>query len=651
MNADQIRILLIEDNQGDARLIREMLFDGGHDGFTLDVSGTLSEGLGRLDSQEYDVLLLDLSLPDSFGAETIATARARAPYLPMVVLTGWDDESQGLQALQSGAQDYLVKGEPDSRLLRRAIQYALERHRVELALRRSEEAYRSLIEDVFRTSVVGVLILDASFTVVWMNEAIRTYFGLEPDEIVGQDVRVLVEQKIKCIFEGQDDYASHVLRSYRKNLYVERFECRVLAESSRQERWLEYWSQPIRSGLYAGGRIEQYMDITRRKELEEKEHEQRNLSEALAATAMALTSTLDMDEVLTAILNNVERVIPHDLANVMLMDRDKAHVVGRRGYKSTDLAPEGALHIGVNESPLLTELAAKHHALILNQLSTEVALRGPVLNTYQMARSYLGVPIVALDQLLGFLNIFSFSDDFFSEEHAFRAEAFAAQAAVAIQNAQLFRHSKELAVTEERQRLARELHDSVTQTLFTSSVMIESALRQWDANPVKARALATSCHQLTRDALAEMRLLLLELRPTALLQSSFSQLIEQLADLVQKREYFELKLDIDDIPELLPEAQIALYRIVQEALNNATKHSQASWVRITARRDQGAICLTIEDNGKGFDPASASLSSLGLRMMRERADGVGASIQLESKVGGGTRVTVRWQGEEAGLRS
>ncbi len=163
MNANGIRILLIEDNPGDARLIREMLFDGGNSDFALDVADTLNDGLGKLDAQNYDVLLLDLSLPDSFGADTILTARARAPHLPIVVLTGWADESQGLQAMQSGAQDYLVKGEPDSRLLRRAIRYALERHRVEQALRRSEEAYRSLIEDVFRTSVVGVLILDASY--------------------------------------------------------------------------------------------------------------------------------------------------------------------------------------------------------------------------------------------------------------------------------------------------------------------------------------------------------------------------------------------------------------------------------------------------------------------------------------------------------
>lgn len=640
MNADLIRILLIEDNLGDARLIREMLFEGGEQGFSLDLCGALGDGLSSLEAGNYDLLLLDLSLPDSFGVETLLTARARAPHIPIVVLTGWDDESQGLLSMQSGAQDYLVKGEPDSRLLRRAIRYALERHRAEQALRKSEEAYRSLIEDVFRTSVVGVLILDADYTVVWMNEAIGVYFGFESDQIVGQDVRALVEQKIKCIFEGQDDYATHVLRSYQQNTYVERFECRVAPEGSRRERWLEYWSQPIRSGLYAGGRIEQYMDITRRKELEAKEHEQRNLSEALADTAIALTSALDMDDVLTSILANIERVIPHDLANVMLVENHKAYVARWRGHTLEEVAPKGALHLGVHESPLLSEMASKRRPVRFDNLSA--VTKGPVLTSYDMARSYIGVPIVALDELLGFINIFSLSENFFTAEHAFRAEAFAAQAAAAIQNAHFFRHSKELAVSEERQRLARELHDSVTQTLFTSSVMVESALRQWDANPKKARALATQCHQLTRDALAEMRLLLLELRPTALIQSSFSQLIEQLADLVQKRDYFDLSLDIGEIPELPPDAQIALYRIVQEALNNATKHSQATRVRITARHEHDTLRMTIEDNGKGFDPASAPVSSLGLRMMRERADGIGASIELDSQAGGGTRVTVRW---------
>jgi signal transduction histidine kinase len=178
--------------------------------------------------------------------------------------------------------------------------------------------------------------------------------------------------------------------------------------------------------------------------------------------------------------------------------------------------------------------------------------------------------------------------------------------------------------------------------------MIESALRQWDANPEKAHALAAQCHQLTRNALAEMRLLLLELRPSALLQASFGQLIEQLADLVQKRGYFELEVDVSQVPKLPGEAQIALYRIVQEALNNATKHSQATQVRLTARHEYGTVVMTIEDNGNGFDPGNVPVSSLGLGMMRERAEQVGASIEFESRLGGGTRVTVRWASEEIG---
>jgi PAS domain S-box-containing protein len=592
------------------------------------------------------VLLLDLSLPDSSGVETLLTARLHAPNIAILVLTGWDDETLGIQAAQMGAQDYLVKGEPDSRLLRRAIRYAWERNRVEQALRRVEESYRSLIEDVFRTSVVGVLILDANYQVVWMNEAIGTYFGLDGAQLLGHDMRDLVERKVKCILQGQEEYASRILGSYRDNTYEQRFECRVLPEGKREERWLEYWSQPIRSGMYAGGRIEQYLDITLRKQLEAQEHEQRILSQALADTAIALTSTLDMDEVLAGILANIERVIPHDLANVMLVEKDEVYVAGRRGYDATNMPTDSNLHVHVYESPLLSEMTDLRRPIVFEDL--DVVAKGPILTTYGMAHSYIGVPIVARDEILGFINIFSFQQNFFTAAHAHRAEAFAAQASAAIQNAKLFRSSRELAVAEERQRLARELHDSVTQTLFSSSVMIESALRQWDANPEKAHALAAQCHQLTRNALAEMRLLLLELRPSALLQASFGQLIEQLADLVQKRGYFELEVDVSQVPKLPGEAQIALYRIVQEALNNATKHSQATQVRLTARHEYGTVVMTIEDNGNGFDPGNVPVSSLGLGMMRERAEQVGASIEFESRLGGGTRVTVRWASEEIG---
>ncbi|MFQ6136849.1 MAG: PAS domain-containing protein [Candidatus Hydrothermarchaeales archaeon] len=144
-----------------------------------------------------------------------------------------------------------------------------ERKKMEEAVRESEERYRSLINDVLDTSAVGIFILDADFRVVWVNKALQRYFGLLSDKVIGKDKRQLIRERIKDIFEDPETFAEKLLATYDTNTYIEHFECHVLPDSDREERWLEHWSQPIRSGLYVGGRIEHYTDITERKKAEE----------------------------------------------------------------------------------------------------------------------------------------------------------------------------------------------------------------------------------------------------------------------------------------------------------------------------------------------------------------------------------------------
>ncbi len=140
-----------------------------------------------------------------------------------------------------------------------------DQKRAELELRRSEEMYRSLMNDVLDTSTVGIFVLDSSFRVVWLNTAMERFFGLQRSNVIGKDKTYLIEKYIKHIFEDPDGFATKVLATYEDNTYVENFECHVLPGPDREERWLEHWSQPITSGLYAGGRIEHYYDITGRK--------------------------------------------------------------------------------------------------------------------------------------------------------------------------------------------------------------------------------------------------------------------------------------------------------------------------------------------------------------------------------------------------
>jgi PAS domain S-box-containing protein len=146
----------------------------------------------------------------------------------------------------------------------------VERKQAEEMLLNSEERYRSLINDVLDTSNVGVFILDKEFRVVWINKALESYFGLKRDEVIMKNKRQLLKDKIHHIFKDGEKFGERVLKTYDDNTYVENFICQVLPGDGRAERWLEHWSQPIVSGLYAGGRVEHYTDITKRKLAEER---------------------------------------------------------------------------------------------------------------------------------------------------------------------------------------------------------------------------------------------------------------------------------------------------------------------------------------------------------------------------------------------
>jgi len=133
-----------------------------------------------------------------------------------------------------------------------------------------KEKFPSFTKDILDSSAVGIFILDSDFRVVWINKAIESYFGLQREKIIGKDKRKLIKKNIQHIFEDPDEFTQKVFATYENNTYVENFECHVLHEGKRKERWLDHWSQPIKSGLYAGGRTEHYYDITGRKQSEKK---------------------------------------------------------------------------------------------------------------------------------------------------------------------------------------------------------------------------------------------------------------------------------------------------------------------------------------------------------------------------------------------
>ncbi len=204
-----------------------------------------------------------------------------------------------------------------------------------------------------------------------------------------------------------------------------------------------------------------------------------------------------------------------------------------------------------------------------------------------------------------------------------------------------------LAAIEERQRIARELHDNVSQTLFVCRSMGEAAIRQLESNPAYARELLEETNRLTAAALAEMRILLLELRPTSISKVNIQQLFEQYAKVFEMRRGTSIHLEIGDLSPLPEKVQIAFYRIMQEAVNNIIKHAQARQVDVTVKDGGGWVMLTVEDDGSGFDLAEVQAASMGLSIMRERAEAIGAELEIFSRVGAGTQIRVRWMKTES----
>jgi signal transduction histidine kinase len=230
----------------------------------------------------------------------------------------------------------------------------------------------------------------------------------------------------------------------------------------------------------------------------------------------------------------------------------------------------------------------------------------------------------------------------FTAEEVSLAETIAADIAAAIESARWLEQEKVAAAAEERSRIARELHDSVTQTMYSVSIVADALPRLLERNLTEAKRSAAYLRQTTLGALAEMRTLLFELRPDTLAKANLNVLLQQLADVLTGHTRVPVDVTIEGEIKLTTYVKISLYRIVQETFNNITRHARATHVWATLQSEPEQVILAIRDNGQGFDLESVPEERLGLQIMRERAEEIGASLKLESEPGQGTQVWVTW---------
>jgi nitrate/nitrite-specific signal transduction histidine kinase len=254
------------------------------------------------------------------------------------------------------------------------------------------------------------------------------------------------------------------------------------------------------------------------------------------------------------------------------------------------------------------------------------------------------VPLSTKGRILGLFLLGKREPSQLSPEELSLLSSIGQQIGVAVENAHLYEQAEQTAITAERNRLARELHDAVTQTLFSANLVADVLPRIWRRNPEEGLQNLEELRQLTRGALAEMRTMLLEMRPESLERSDIKSLLTQLADAFIGRVRVPVSLAIQGDCELTHEVKIVFYRIAQEALNNIAKHSGARQVELHLECQAGQMKLSIKDDGLGFEPDSLPPGHMGIAIMRERASSIGASLTIESQVGRGTTVMLVFRG-------
>jgi signal transduction histidine kinase len=267
--------------------------------------------------------------------------------------------------------------------------------------------------------------------------------------------------------------------------------------------------------------------------------------------------------------------------------------------------------------------------------------------------AWMWVPLAVKGRVIGGIGIGHTQVDYFTAHHADLALTVANQAAITMVNAELYEHAQALAALEERQHLARNLHDAVNQSLFSASLIAEVLPRLWERDQEQARRSLEDLRRLTRGAMAEMRAMLVELRSSALTDPELGDLLQLLGHALAARANLPVTVTVEGQGTLkgqgkMPaEVQIALYRICQESLNNIAKHAGATQVGIEMDFEGEAVKLRIKDNGFGFDPLEVSPGHFGLEMIRERAEAVGAVLTVKSQLGEGTEITALWKNDLA----
>jgi len=362
--------------------------------------------------------------------------------------------------------------------------------------------------------------------------------------------------------------------------------------------------------------------------------------EQLSAAVLAVTRHQSVHEVLQTIVGHARRLLESEYAALGVPD----DAGGFAEFVVDGVSDEQWRAIG----PL-----PRQHGILAVMLNEAIPQRLPDLRAdprfgwwpaaHPVLVDFIGMPIVDGEEILGALYLANrrggggFTD---ADERLLRV--LAAHAAIALTNARLYEGARELALAQERTRIARELHDAVAQKLFSARLTAEAAAALVGDDPDAARTELAEVARLTAEAGAELREIVAALRPAELATDGLVGTLRTRVALLDRVHPARLSLAAaPDLPPLPEQTEQTLLRVAEEALHNALRHAEATTVRVSIADPDGLVTLTVADDGAGFDvdkPPRAAARRLGLASMRERSRTVGGTLTVTSRPGGGTTV-------------
>lgn len=378
--------------------------------------------------------------------------------------------------------------------------------------------------------------------------------------------------------------------------------------------------------------------------LEQRVEERTRELATLLDVSSNVASTLELEPLLGVILDQLKAVADSDGAAILTLQGDDLIVLGRRTRGSANSLLPDRYSAAAHGS--IWQALTRGQAVIINNIygddvhaRTYRALVGEYLEAgLSYEQSFMAVPMMLKDRPVGLVSLSSGRPDYFTPHHAALTGAIAQQAAVAIENARLYEQAQEVAVLEERQRLARELHDSVSQALFAVALGARTARNLIERDPSSAVEPLDYVLSQAEAGLTEMRALIFELRPQALDSEGLVAALRRQIEAMQVRHHIDVTAGLGPEPNVPFDVKEAVYRIAQEALHNTVKHARATSVDIRLALDAEALILEVRDDGTGFDAGASFPGHLGLRTMRERALRFGGTLKVTSAPGQGTRI-------------